>query len=1499
MNGNQADGFEELCTQFARAEAPTGSKFVRTGNPDGGVECYAELDGGDEWGWQAKYFLRAPDASQWSQIDKSVRTALRSRPRLARYIVCAPVDLPAGRTGRRKSAIERWNERVQKWQGWATNRGMSVEFVWWGSSELIARLNKPEQAGAVRYWFDRAVLDDEWFTSRLGYATASAGARYTRLIHVSTPVPASRNLETFARSEAAVNCLKSLSVGIRQTFRYVSQPDQERLISEHQMPFDDLAVAIRNTLKRLSDLRYEPAGEYPLAEIVKDLDTAIDAANSIDSRLESLAFDNAGRGATQYPPKNEYDNILAGFRYTLPELRKAKRQVEHTIEFANAKLMVLTGKAGVGKTHLLCDFAERCLESGTPVVLLMGQMFTATDDPGRQIILQLDYPNDDTFEEFVGALESAARVKNRRALIIIDALNEGQGKEIWNPHLATLIRRIDRSDWIGTILSVREEYLEEIVPTEVRERVPITTHQGFDGIESNAVRIFFEHYGVELPSTPVLHPEFSNPLWLKLICEGLRDANEKRMPRGINGITKPLERFTSAVNSRLAKPSALDYDSNDDLVRRAVIALAERMAADDTTWLDREDAKQIVDQFLPNRTFSKSLYHALVVEGVLTESQISNDTDGIVYFAYERLADHLKVNFLLQDIDANSPEPAFASDGPLAFLHGDRYVPRGIIDALYIQTPERTGRELVELVPSLRERFDVEAFAQSIIWRDPDAVTAVTKRITSQLVQQQTHWNNIVDSLLTIAVVPDHPLNADYLHQLLSSCAMPERDAWWSVHLHWSWSYGGPINRLVEWALSPHARTFPDEVVELASISLAWALTASNRYLRDRATKALVNLLDRRLTATERLADKFASVDDPYVRERVYAVAYGVAMRSNDAAAVSRLAQSVYRHVFEQGAPSAHILLRDYARGVIERAIHLGENPDVKLELVRPPYGSVWPDVPDEETIQKLLAAMDNSQDAAAPSTPGWGKIELSVLHWDFAHYIIGTNFANQSHDWLSRTLEEEPWQSSDRRRETLLSQLNEEERLALEEYDAARHAMLITLDFLFDRGGSEPQDDAPDPAQLRVDAARAQLADTMSDDHFAQWESLDAEEPRFDLRTIQRYILNRVVEMGWNAERFSDFDETLDRMRNTGRRANKAERIGKKYQWIAYHEILAYIADRYQFCPSWDGTQEYQGPWQLTHGRDIDPSVIPRPRHNGRETPPTDLPTWWAPLEYDNWQPSSDVGAWITDQSDVLSLHQGLIVEPSNTSGELWLTAHGYQSRKQSVPADVYEYDAVRREIWRRTEVYLIPKGKADDFIEWVLSGEYWTNDWVAAGGQLYNVFLGEHAWSPCSLYEDAEPQEVAKEWHYPSCSSSPNTASPLATTYSTGFGEYDCSVSEDEVVQLHVPRRWIVEDFPLRWTGKGADYVDSGGAVVVFDPSVHEPGPSAMLVNAEAMENFLDAHDLELCWTVIGEKQTLGTSGQPYGWLKMFGAYVYRDGVPVGEQRCSYNAPSPPRSE
>ena len=90
LDGSQRGGFEELCAQLARAETPVSAKFDRTGNPDAGVECYCTLADGDEWGWQAKYFVDALGSPQWDQLDRSVRTALEKRPNLVRYLVCIP-----------------------------------------------------------------------------------------------------------------------------------------------------------------------------------------------------------------------------------------------------------------------------------------------------------------------------------------------------------------------------------------------------------------------------------------------------------------------------------------------------------------------------------------------------------------------------------------------------------------------------------------------------------------------------------------------------------------------------------------------------------------------------------------------------------------------------------------------------------------------------------------------------------------------------------------------------------------------------------------------------------------------------------------------------------------------------------------------------------------------------------------------------------------------------------------------------------------------------------------------------------------------------------------------------------------------------------------------------------------------------------------------------------------------------------------------------------------
>ena len=74
----------------------------------------------------------------------------------------------------------------------------------------------------------------------------------------------------------------------------------------------------------------------------------------------------------------------------------------------------------------------------------------------------------------------------------------------------------------------------------------------------------------------------------------------------------------------------------------------------------------------------------------------------------------------------------------------------------------------------------------------------------------------------------------------------------------------GPIDRLVDWAsnVSPDSQ-IEAAVVDLAAVALAWMLTTSNRFVRDRATKALVALLTSRIESATRLVERFGDVNDP------------------------------------------------------------------------------------------------------------------------------------------------------------------------------------------------------------------------------------------------------------------------------------------------------------------------------------------------------------------------------------------------------------------------------------------------------------------------------------------------------------------------------------------------------------------------------------------------------------------------------------------------------------
>ncbi|MBK8685646.1 MAG: hypothetical protein IPN26_11960 [Bacteroidetes bacterium] len=80
--------------------------------------------------------------SQWTQIDKSFKTAFAKHPNLKKYFVCTPLDRQDPRIITKKGTVVKhfmdvWKEKVADWEAFATASGRKIEFEYWGNSELF------------------------------------------------------------------------------------------------------------------------------------------------------------------------------------------------------------------------------------------------------------------------------------------------------------------------------------------------------------------------------------------------------------------------------------------------------------------------------------------------------------------------------------------------------------------------------------------------------------------------------------------------------------------------------------------------------------------------------------------------------------------------------------------------------------------------------------------------------------------------------------------------------------------------------------------------------------------------------------------------------------------------------------------------------------------------------------------------------------------------------------------------------------------------------------------------------------------------------------------------------------------------------------------------------------------------------------------------------------------------------------------------------------------
>ncbi|MBX9887356.1 MAG: hypothetical protein K2Y30_05430 [Flavobacteriaceae bacterium] len=1401
VNGDIKNGFEELVCHLARAEQILNkSKFIRVAAPDGGVEAYCLLSDNSEYGWQAKFFSSVGD-SQWTQLDKSFKTAFTKHPNLKKYFICTPLDRQDPRIDNQKWFKDKWNEKVAEWSTFALSNGRTIEFEYWGNSELFERLSKPENEGKLRYWFGQEELSDNWFKQKLEESILNLGKRYTPEINFDLPI--AKVFEGLSRDEYfKQQFLFYYDDLLRNYTGAISHVKSEKI--------NESVGQIKSSIMHFRQLYEDLDFEEPLKNIdQKSLSCALDSCIEITDKLISQFYRLDSEEKKPKKEKKEYVSDTNSYSWDIENFRKLKRSIYtlttfingSTVSLSNNPFLIIKGEAGVGKSHLLADVAVKREERNQFTILLLGQQFSTSEDPWSQIskLLQINCNRD----LFLGALNSKAELSGARILIFIDAINEGEGKTVWKNYMAGFLAAVKRFPYLGVVCSLRSSYEKLLIPDVVKEKKQAIriTHYGFASHEYEASKLFFENYKIKLPSIPLLHPEFSNPLFLKLFCEGLFKKGLHEIPEGYEGITAIIDFFLDAVNDSISDKH--NQPRNLKLVHKVIRQTASIIVETNNSYMKFDDGFSFITGMKEtNAVKDKSqFFQDLISEGILTQNVYWDDTGNHyegVYISYERFSDHLIASHLLvKYLNSNNPKKSFSDDS--RFIKtiknvlskiGFKFQPKklfeilkneskadynsGIIEAISIQLPEQTNLELYEAAPHAREYRSVTvAFIESIIWRKKETLSDKLKAYINEVVIEKFDYHDYF--LRTILLVTSHPnnyFNSDFLHNHLWSFSMADRDEWWTSFINDQ--YPGypddvsPIRRMIDWAWTYDKReNISDESIGLMSQTMLWFLTSCSRKLRDSTTKALICLLEERIDVLILLIKKFEKVNDPYVLQRLYCVAYGCAVRTNQIESLKKLGQCIFESVFNTEYVVPDILLRDYAKGTIEYAVHKGHEFKFDIASIEPPFKS---DFPDE-----------------FPSDEETDKFKFDYHSEDF-----------KKHYWSQNSI--------------LDSMVTEYGRGTASYGDFGR--------YVFQSG-------------------------------LSGW--------RVDENALSNLAVKWIFEKyGYDVEKHGEFDRNID---YDGRHSHKTERIGKKYQWIAFYEILARVSDNHSFYEnSYNKNAEpikYKGPWE-PYVRDIDPTMVIK------DISKDILKTyWWNPINYSDWNLPNE--EWVKKVDDLPNLMD--LINIKDEKGVEWLVLEMYPDWNEPTPLGEEKYDSPHKRLFYDVSSHIVPKNDLDKITNY-LKNKNLRGIGLSECSTRYQMFSREYYWAAANRTFNSK-YYGGKEWDELYKRKSGEFVCNTARTAIQFRWEEEFDASKEETVSFYKPVELLFRLLDLQYSKMEGYFLNKNNDVICFDPSTTSSTPSCLLVRKNDLLKVLAENDLEIIWTSIGEKLIIGGSYSRDEWV------------------------------
>lgn len=1395
-NSNPQVAFENMC-RWLFNEFFFGGKALLHSDPNNpGVEVVpvTHPDSKERISFQAKYF----DSMDYEQIKHSARTTVShyAGDLDVVYLYCNK-DVTTSSQG--YLAVESILKPA----------GITIRLI--TNQEILQQVMKNETI--AWHYFNQISLTETWFQQKLQICLASLGPRYNDEFNVLTPAEELFNFFLCnADAVNAINLIKNNKISKLKKNRreYCSCPGLVGNIIAALEALEDVSLSDVTACLSWPDRIKETCSDAfcEIEEIIKHKKSEWrDAENRND-------HDRTSRISAEI---NSLNGLLELPYQIVPEI--------YPRSVMRSQVMVIKGNAGVGKSQMLAVETEKLVSSGIGAILLLGTNFINEHAIHIQAteVLAVDL----SMDALLHKLEGLGIQNGTYSYLFIDAINESTYRGIWKAGLGSLFTKIKSYPHVKLAISVRTGYEKLVFDDAVNSAIANSdvasiVHNGFRETSIKATLTFLNHYGIPFLPSYYLQSEMTNPLFLKLFCENYSGENFDMFSLFEKLISKADEEARIAVGIADSFP----------ILHKLVDEIAAFRLATDSFPISQDD---LFDLGFWNRyglSTKKTSYIASLVRSGLLIGTASEFTESF-YLGYNLLEDFVCAKTVLRSHPNKSDLISYLQtdllkieEGTITKLYNvDIFI---VLCGLFAEKyHEECFEALEQLITDEYDKDDISRrYLESFLWRKASSVNAdhFIEFINSHSADRDIVFRILIEN----STKEHHPLNALFLHNILISKSLVHRDALWTTYIN---NLSDDEERIFQLITYFDEGKLLDGLTkantELILILLTWLLTASNRFLRDKASKSAIELLKYDISLCKPLLQRFETVNDPYVSQRLLGNIFGACLKriSDQKETYRELAEYVYSQVFNQEYVFPDVLLRDYARLILERWLH--EYPEdssfIEREKIMPPYHSLPIPVVDREEYYDSI-----------PGNGGFNSIDMSmrINHADCPG-IYG---------------------------------------------DFGRYTFQAALDHFED-------------------------VDVVNMYHYCM-----------------QYIRD---ELGYNMA-LGAYDSAPKYYRYDRHLTKKIERIGKKYQWIAFHNILARVSDTHHVKDWGIDPYSFEGPWE-PYVRDFDPTL------NKNSMVDLNTPSIEYPSAIDEFLPidpdpsGADIKKWTqTKPVFFCSIPSKLML--SNEESGTWVNLYLHDFMKNEalgISSNSIGFQKGSQQIWLSAQACFVHQAQFDTINKHINSPEF-SEENFPEGGNVYQLFNREYAWSPGyrSVFKDSWMDYEIETGEYkiekeilemPDYSNIEHDGEgniiipfvkkeferripedtihiPIMPAYSRVLWEEEYDASQDESTAFYVPCRALIDFLQLEQKQADGYYYSKDDELVCFDGSL--PGIcEGLLIRADYLKKFLDENGLKVIWTCIAEKQYfLGDLHQEWsrwqGFYHLEGTQIYGD-IAIGRSQ------------